>query len=46
MITPVSGEDIVLVVKLSPVDHLEVHVGGGVVHTNKPVSKSHHEVEA
>ena len=46
MITPVSGEDLVLVVKLSPVHHLEVHVGGGVVHTSKPVSKSHHEVEA
>ena len=35
-----------LVVKLSPVDHLEVHVGGGVVKTHKTVPKSHHEVEA
>ena len=35
-----------LVVKLSPVDHLEVHVGGGVVHTHHTVAKSHHEVEA
>ena len=33
------------VVKLSPVDHLEVHVGGGVVHTHHTVAKSHHEVE-
>ena len=34
------------VVKLSPVDHLEVHVGGGVVHTHHAVAKSHHEVKA
>ena len=33
------------VVKLSPVDHLEVHVGDGVVHTHHTVAKSHHEVE-
>ena len=34
------------VVKLSPVDHLEVNVGGGVVHTHDSVAYSHHEVEA
>ena len=45
MITPVSDKDLVLVEKLSPVDHVEVHVGGGVVKTHNAVTKSHHEVE-
>ena len=35
-----------LVVKLSSVDHIEVHVGGGVIKTHNAVAKSHHEVEA
>ena len=35
-----------LVVKLSPVDHLEVHLGCGVVHTHDSVAESHQEVEA
>ena len=34
------------VVKLSPVDHLEVNVGGGVVHTHQMVANRHHEKEA
>ena len=41
-----TDDDLVLVVKLCPVDHLEVHAGGGVVRTHHAVSKSHHEVEA
>ena len=45
MITPVSGEDLVFVVKLSPVYHLEVHAGGGVVKTHQAVAKCHHEVQ-
>ena len=35
-----------LVVKLSPVDHLEVHLSCGVVHTHDSVAESHQEVEA
>ena len=35
-----------LVVKLSPVDHLEVHVNGGVVHTHQAVTDCHQEVQA
>ena len=34
------------VVERSPVDHVEVAVGGGVVHTHHAVSDSHQEVEA
>ena len=34
------------VVKVSPVDHLEVNVGGGVVHTHQMVANRHHEKEA
>ena len=41
-----TDDDLVLVVKLCPVDHLEVHSSGGVVRTHHAVSKSHHEVEA
>ena len=34
-----------LVVKRSAIEHLEVHAGGGFVHTHQAVAKSHHEVE-
>ena len=34
------------VVYLSAVNHLEVRVGGGVVHTHYVEAKGHHEVEA
>ena len=44
-LTLVNLDDLVPVVKLSPVDHFEVHVGGGVVHTHHAVAESHHEVE-
>ena len=35
-----------LVVNLSPDEHLEVHAGGGFVHTHQAVTESHHEVQA
>ena len=38
-------DNLVLVVSLSPIEHLEVYVGDGVVHTHQTVAKSHHEVE-
>ena len=44
-LTLVNLDDLVPVVKLSPVDHFEVHVGGGVVHTHHAVAESHHEVK-
>ena len=34
------------VVYLSAVNHLEVRVGGGFVHTHRAEAKGHHEVEA
>ena len=39
-------EDLVLVVKLSPVDRLEVNVGYGFVRTHHAVTDSHQKVEA
>lgn len=35
-----------LVVNLSPDEHLEVHAGGRFVHTHQAVTESHHEVQA
>ena len=41
----VSSEDLVLVVKLSAVDRLEIHVSSRVVHTHHAVTDSHQKVE-
>ena len=42
----VTGDDLVLVVNLSSVDHFEGNVGGGVVHTHHAVAESNHKEEA
>ena len=35
-----------VVVEVSPVDHVELNEGDGVVHTHEPVADSHHEEQA
>ena len=41
-----EDDDLVLVVKLSTVHHLEVYVDGRFVHTHQAKTESNHEVEA